>query len=163
MYLYIVISIIYILLSLINKRCRKKLQQQISKQKPKRSPRRPNPSGEILILRGLFNIIFNDRLYVKGVFTGFKRGKTVQHEKTALLRIKGVNQRKDASYYFGKKVAYIWKGKAVRNNTKYRVSWGVVTSAHGNNGQVRARFVKNLTPRAMGAQVRVMLYPNRTI
>ena len=131
--------------------------------KPKRLPRRPNPSGEILIHIDLVNIICIDRLYQKGVFTGFKRGKTIQHENTALLRIKGVNQRKDASFYFGKKVAYIWKGKAIRNNTKYRVSWGVISAAHGNNGQVRARFTKNLTPRAMGAQVRVMLYPNRTI
>ena len=107
--------------------------------------------------------INSNRLYVKGVFTGYRRGKTIQHENTALLRIKGVNARKDAAYYFGKRVAYIWKAKNIKNNTKYRVSWGVVSAAHGNNGQVRARFSRNLTARAMGAPVRVMLYPNHTV
>ena len=39
--------------------------------------------------------------------------------------------------------------------------WGRVAKAHGDNGVVIARFAKNLPPRAMGATLRVMLYPNR--
>lgn len=103
------------------------------------------------------------RLYVKGVFTGFQRGKTVQHENHALIAIKGLTGRKDASYYFGKRVAYIYKAKNLKNNTKYRVMWGTISSAHGNSGLVIAKFRRNLPARAMGGQVRVMLYPNRRV
>jgi large subunit ribosomal protein L35Ae len=103
--------------------------QLISNPRPKKLPKRLNQLGKV-------SSFFDEfiRLYVKGVFTGFKRGHTTQHEKTALLRIKGVNQRKDAAYYFGRRVAYIFKGKNIKNNTKYRVHWGVVSAAHGNNG-----------------------------
>lgn len=100
---------------------------------------------------------------MKASFTGFKRGKSTQTESYALLRIKGVNQRKDTSFYFGKRVAYIYKAKNTKKNSKYRVIWGTIASAHGNNGIVKARFRRNLPPRAMGAILRVMLYPNRTI
>ena len=103
------------------------------------------------------------RLYQKAVFTGFKRGKTTQHEQFALLKIKGVNDKKDTSFYFGKRVAFIYKAKKATNNSRFRVIWGRVVKAHGNNGSVRAKFARNLPPRAMGAQLRVMLYPNRAI
>ena len=97
------------------------------------------------------------------MFTGFKRARHTQNEQFALLKVKGVNEKKDASFYFGKRVAYIYKGKSVRNNSKFRVIWGKIVKSHGNNGLVRAQFAKNLPPKAMGATLRVMLYPNRTI
>jgi large subunit ribosomal protein L35Ae len=92
-----------------------------------------------------------------------KRGKTVQHEQFALLKIKGVSDKKDTSSYFGKRVAYIYKVKSERNNTRFRVIWGRIVKAHGNSGSVRAKFARNLPPRAMGQALRVMLYPNRTV
>jgi large subunit ribosomal protein L35Ae len=97
------------------------------------------------------------------VFTGFKRGKSTQHEQFALLKIKGVNDKKDTPFYFGKKVAFIYKAKNTKQNSRFRVIWGKIAKAHGNNGSVRAKFARNLPPRAMGATLRVCLYPNRTV
>ena len=63
----------------------------------------------------------------------------------------------------GKRVAYIQKARNTVNNTKYRVHWGKIMSTHGHAGVVRANFSKNLPSKAMGAKMRVMLYPNKTV
>ena len=41
--------------------------------------------------------------------------------------------------------------------------WGRIGSPHGNNGVVKAKFPKNLPPRAIGATLRVVLYPQRLL
>ncbi|KAJ1452890.1 ribosomal protein L35A [Pelagophyceae sp. CCMP2097] len=101
------------------------------------------------------------RLYVKGVINGYKRGLRNQYMSTSLIKIQDVADQKAASFYFGKKIAYVYKAHTEKKDTKFRVIWGKVTRAHGSNGAVRAKFRRNLPPQAMGGPCRIMLYPSR--
>ena len=96
------------------------------------------------------------RLYLRGVFTGFRRWKTTQDENHALVKIEGLNSRKEVAYYLGKRLVYVYKTKK-----GYKTIWGRICSPHGNNGAVKARFLHNLPPKAIGGTIRVMLYPQR--
>ena len=96
------------------------------------------------------------RLYVKGIFTGFRRNKVWTLNNQAILKLEGLNDKKEAQYYLGKRVVFIYRAKL-----GYKTIWGRIRSAHGNNGLVLAKFLHNLPPRAIGAQLRVMLYPQR--
>lgn len=100
-------------------------------------------------------------LYVKGAFLGYCRAQRKQSQNKHLLSIDGVKSTADSAFYMGKRVAYIYRAKAVVKGTHYRVIWGRIARPHGSNGVVRAYFRSNLPPRAMGASVRVMLYPSR--
>ena len=96
------------------------------------------------------------RLYVKATFAGFRRNKVWTLNNQALLKLEGLNDKKETQYYLGKRVVYIYKTKS-----GFRTIWGRICTQHGNNGMVRAKFLHNLPPRAIGATLRVMLYPQR--
>ena len=90
-----------------------------------------------------------------------------QYNHTSLIKIQGLEDSKDADFYLGKRVAFVYKGKKDKqlsggaSETKFRVIWGKVCRSHGTNGVVRCKFRSNLPGKALGGPVRVMLYPSR--
>lgn len=101
------------------------------------------------------------RLYVKAVFVGYKRSLSNQYSQQALIAIDGVKSAEESSFYWGKRVAYIYRAQRLVKGSHYRVIWGRIASPHGNNGVVKAKFRTNLPPRALGATLRVFMFPSK--
>jgi large subunit ribosomal protein L35Ae len=82
-----------------------------------------------------------------------------------LVKIEGVNDKSQTNFYLGKRLAFVYKATNPKTsnphtNRKARIVWGRITTAHGNNGVVRAKFARNLPPKSFGAPLRIMLYPS---
>lgn len=101
------------------------------------------------------------RLWARAKFVGFRRSKVQQNTNQCILNLEGVNDKGAANYYYGKRVAYIYKKSSGEQDKRFRTIWGRISRSHGNNGTVLARFSHNLPPRAMGSTLRVMLFPQR--
>ncbi|ODQ64726.1 ribosomal protein L35Ae [Nadsonia fulvescens var. elongata DSM 6958] len=100
------------------------------------------------------------RLYVKGKHISYQRSKSTNNPNVSLIQIEGVQSTEDASFYLGKRIAYVYRASKEIRGSKIRVIWGKVARTHGNNGMVRARFRSNLPAKTFGASVRIMLYPS---
>ncbi len=84
---------------------------------------------------------------VKAKVIQFRRGRTTYTPKHFLIEIEGVDNREKASTFVGKKVSWESTGK---NPKKID---GLIKSAHGNKGVVRAIFEKGLPGQAIGTEV----------
>ncbi|KAI8065182.1 ribosomal protein L35A [Gongronella butleri] len=102
----------------------------------------------------------SDRLYAKGRVLGYERAKRSQNPNVSLLQVEGVQTTKDAQFYLGKRVAYVYRANKEKNGSKIRVIWGRIARTHGTSGVVKARFRNNLPPKSFGTSIRVMLYPS---
>ena len=51
------------------------------------------------------------RLYVKAIFAGFRKNKVWTYNNQALLKLEGLNDKKEAQYYLGIRVVFIYKAK----------------------------------------------------
>jgi len=95
------------------------------------------------------------------VLTRLRRSKVAQNTNQTILSLEGVNDRSAAQYYFGKRVAYIYKTHSGKTENRFRTIWGRISRSHGNSGAVLARFGTNLPARAIGSTLRVLLFPQR--
>ncbi|CAD7936778.1 unnamed protein product [Amoebophrya sp. A25] len=100
------------------------------------------------------------RLYQKGVICSYKRARKDLTPRQCLVKIQGVNTQEQTNFYKGKRIAYVYKCKTEKKNSRFRVVWGKVRRAHGHNGMVRAAFSKNLPCTSFGAPCRIMMYPS---
>merc|ERR1712224_827412 len=115
--------------------------------------------GEILVKKMMRN---SSRLYIDGKILGYKRSLKNQYSQTSLIKADGVESRRNADFFFGKRVAFVYKARKFKVGTKFRCIWGKVTRAHGNSGILRSKFRKNLPPSSRGSNCRIMLYPCNT-
>merc|ERR1712028_304333 len=68
----------------------------------------------------------SSRLYVKGIVAGFRRALTKQKTNTSLIKIQGVEDTSDTTFYHGKKVMYMYRTKTMQGETALAsVSCGV--------------------------------------
>lgn len=91
---------------------------------------------------------------IPAIFVSHKRALDVIHPKIALLRINNVNSREIASKYTNNAVLFTYVNK--EGETIYNS--GVILKPHGGKGVVRAKFERNLTPKAIGQNAYVKLY-----
>jgi len=99
------------------------------------------------------------RLWVKAAFTGFRRSKVNQYENQALLKIQGVNDALASWYYWGKRVAFIYKAHKTANNTKYRAVWGKISTSHGKKWCCYCQIPKKSTTKSHGIYRKSVLIP----
>ncbi|PBP26481.1 60S ribosomal protein L33, partial [Diplocarpon rosae] len=95
-----------------------------------------------------------------GRHISYARGKRNTTPGVSLIQIEGVSDTKGATFYLGKKVAFVYRASKEVRGSKIRVIWGTISRTHGNSGMVRAKFRNNLPPKSFGASVRIMLYPS---
>tara|TARA_Y100000310_G_scaffold340308_4_gene435589 strand:- start:104 stop:367 length:264 start_codon:yes stop_codon:yes gene_type:complete len=86
---------------------------------------------------------------MEGKIIQFRRGRHVVHERHFLIEIPNSKTREDAKKFVGKEVSWTSPGKLKK------VINGKISSAHGNNGIVRAIFEKGLPGQSITTKVEI--------
>lgn len=71
-----------------------------------------------------------DSVYVKGRHVSYQRSKRNTNPNVSLLQLEGVESTKDAEWYLGKRVAYVYRVGSSKSNP-IRVIWGKIRRTHG--------------------------------
>ncbi len=79
----------------------------------------------------------------------FRRGRKNYTPRHFLIEIDGSASREDASKFVGKNVSWTSTGK------EPKIISGKISSAHGNNGVVRAIFERGLPGQSIGTEVKI--------
>jgi len=87
---------------------------------------------------------------VKATVVQFRRGRKTFTPRHFLLEIEGVETREKATKLVGKTASWKSPGKNEKLIT------GKISSAHGNNGVLRAIFEKGLPGQSIGTEVEIL-------
>jgi len=83
----------------------------------------------------------------KGVFVSYRRGKHTLRNKQVLIKMKGIDDRKEVARFIGWQVTWTSPtGNLLR---------GRIVGVHGRRGVVRARFKKGLPGQALGSELTI--------
>jgi large subunit ribosomal protein L35Ae len=85
----------------------------------------------------------------KGIVVQFRRGRKNYKPRHFLIEVEGTDSRDKAKEFVGKKVIWTSTGKESKKIN------GIVSSAHGNNGVIRAIFERGLPGQAIGTEVEI--------
>jgi large subunit ribosomal protein L35Ae len=86
---------------------------------------------------------------MEGKVIQFRRGRKCFKPRHFLIEVADVDNRDAAKAFVGKKVSWKSPGKVAK------VINGVVSSAHGNNGVIRAIFERGLPGQSIGTAVEI--------
>lgn len=94
------------------------------------------------------------KMAIPAIFVSHRRGLRAIKPQQALLKINNVVSRDQARNYIGNCVAFYTLGK----DGSQRANYGRIVNVHGKSGIVRAKFSRNLPPKAISTLAYVKLY-----
>jgi len=86
---------------------------------------------------------------VNGIVVQFRRGRKTYKPRHFLIEVEKLSNRESAKEFVGKKVVWTSPGKEAKKIN------GLISSAHGNNGVLRAIFERGLPGQAIGTEVEI--------
>ncbi len=83
----------------------------------------------------------------KGKFVSYRRGKHTLRNKQVLIKMNGIDDRKEAARFIGRQVTW--------TSPMGNLLMGCIVGVHGRRGVVRARFKNGLPGHALGSELTI--------